>query len=1401
MAATDNDAPMTELADSDGGGRWWRWLWLPFVLLVCAAAAVVAGLWYLSETPGGRALVARQVSAITLQSGLGISIGRIDGSLLSAFTLSDVEVTDLDGVLATIDRAEVRWQPAALLRGQVAVGRLEIPEIRMLRMWSINPRDPDQPILPDIDIRIDRFAIGALVLEEPVLGRPETIAATGRVDIADGRLLMDVQATAARGDRLAILVDAEPDQDRFDLDLDLKAPAGGLLANALRQDAPIRLSAAGSGSWTTWRGQLVGAVGEDRIVGLEIMADSGRFRITGDLAPASLLADRLAPLVSPSIAVDATVAVRGDLIDLKFVASAPAFALSGSGGVNLKDNRLDAVRADLLVRRPGDLVPDLEAAGLLLVVTADGAIADPALGWRVTADRIRLQGETGPIGVDGLDASGTVQIPGESRPLSTSFRATVKATAGLPPELAALVQRPVLTGTASYADGSVRLAATRLETARFAAGGDGVIGRDGSLTATVAGGAPRLEVDGLGAVAIRADARISRPAGEPTAVRGRFDVRTLSISNESAADFLGGPARMQGSFNLMPSGAIMVSGARFDSPQLTFVDGKARYDPGSGRFVLDIDGRSKDWGPIELLASGTADAPTATIRMASPGFGVGLTALVATISPTEGGIAFSVAGESPQGPLDGRGRLLFGSGEPLLLDLDQLRLAGVTASGVLTQTAAGPFTGTLDVAGQGVVGTIALSDRAGVQKASVNATARAARIPLATPIQISSGNAALEFLLAPTGLVLAGTFELSGVRRDSLVLNSASGKFALNDDRTVGRVRLAGRVGGGQPFATVLDLRSTPAGYAVMLDGTVGRTPIRLEQAAQIVRREGGGWEVQATRLKLPGGSLTFAGAWRDPIIVRLVLDSVDLSVLNGVSRTLGLTGTASGQVNIRWDEGYPVPLGAANLSIRNLDRAGIGGVSIPVDIEMSARSSTAEGVLIGGAIAVQGKQLGRMLVTVAPAETGDPVDRLLNGTLRGGVRYNGPVEPVWALTGLSGQELRGPIALAADVGGTLSSPTLVGKARGRGLLYRNAALGTEIDSIAFDGSFRGSKLEIASLTGNTAGGSISGSGIIDVNPTAGSIDLGLQLTRARVADSDTLSVTLSGPLQLKGAGRSATLSGDLRVDAARIQLVQLENSEIPQLQVRRAGDVRIPPREQNLSAANLGLDIRVVADDRIQVEGMGLDSLWRADMRIRGTAAQPRLVGTATLASGDFSFAGSRFDINSGRVVFNGAPMDSAITIEAETRADDVTAFVTIAGTAAQPEIRFRSSPALPEDEILARLLFGTSVAQLSVTEALQLATAVAGLQSGVDTMGKIRRSVGVDRLRLVGEDAATGMGTALAIGKRLTRNIYVEVQTDSEGNTLATLQWSLSRTLALLLEVSSVGNSSANLRYQREY
>ena len=56
----------------------------------------------------------------------------------------------------------------------------------------------------------------------------------------------------------------------------------------------------------------------------------------------------------------------------------------------------------------------------------------------------------------------------------------------------------------------------------------------------------------------------------------------------------------------------------------------------------------------------------------------------------------------------------------------------------------------------------------------------------------------------------------------------------------------------------------------------------------------------------------------------------------------------------------------------------------------------------------------------------------------------------------------------------------------------------------------------------------------------------------------------------------------------------------------------------------------------------------------------------------------------------------------------------VLVQGTGLKPEITFASTPPLPQDELLSRILFGTSITNLSAPEALQLASAVAALQSG---------------------------------------------------------------------------------------
>lgn len=1381
---------------------WGRWLLsLLATLAVLSALAVPAGLWWLAETVPGRAFVARQISGLEPESGLRFKVGRIDGSLFSRFQMVDVVVHDLDGPLAVIPVTEVDWEPFTLVGGAVSVNRLMVPEMRMLRQWRINPRNPKEPILPDIDIRIGRFDFPHFVLEKPVAGREETLAATGRADIRSGRLLLDTQGWATSGDRLLLLLDAEPDRDRFALRTDLRAPATGILAGLTGVAKPVAIDANGQGSWRRWRGHLNADVGEgkdaNRVVALSLSANDGHFGASGTVRPSPLVPESWRALVEPEVTIDAAASRPNGSFDLRFTAQTPALSVKGGGFLDTTENEVAGARVDVVILDSRALPGDMTGSGLSATVLADGPIADPDIRWSAAAATLRMAGANGPVGANGLQAEGRVQRAQADRPLTVSFSARAATTIGLQPDMAALLVNPRLSGTMTYAGGVLRAEGVKLSTTMLTAGGSGTLHADGRLAASLDASVNRFQVPGVGPAFVRASVAVARAPGGRAAANGRFEMRAHGLDNQSVANFLGGLPTASGQFALAPGGTIAVSAVSLASPNLNVAGAHGGYDPATGRFSFDAAGAHRSHGRFTLTAAGTSAAPRATLKMPAPGFGLGLTDLVADLSPVESGLLLVANADSPQGPLDARVIVGMGRGAPLTLTIERAELAGVNATGKLIQTAAGPFAGVLQVDGRGIDANIDFKDQRGVQQVDLVARAINARLPLPTPIGIGKGSAQFTLLLVPGRPHLRGAFRMQGVTRDGLLLTNVQGTANLAGPNGVATLNASGRAGDGQPFVAASRIQTVPNGYAISLDGTVGKKPLKLEHPARMVRTKEG-WELKPARLLLPRGQVEAAGVVGGQGELRLVLRDIDLAILDLFQGGLGVGGTVNGQVVVRSEKESIIPSGEADLTVKGLQRSSITGITVPVDVRLAARSEGG-GLQLGAKFSWLQHDLGRVVLKVEPGIGETPTDRFLAGTMSGGVRYNGPVEPIWASFGAEGQELKGAVAVAADFAGTPANPELRGIARGKGLIYRNAAFGTEIVDIGFDGQFTGAMLKLVALEGRANGGTIKGSGFVRFG-AASAIDIGLELANARVANSDTMQVTLSGPLRLKGDESAATLSGDLRVDSAYMQLVQVANSEVPQLAVRREGAVVVAQPEPTFSTTRIKLDVRVRADDRVRVEGMGLDSTWGGDVRIRGTLDQPMLLGTATLARGDFGFAGSDFTITSGRVVFNGKPLDSSIDIRAQTRAQDVTAFVTIAGTAGKPEVRFSSSPTLPEDEILARLLFGSSVADLSVTEAVQLATAIAGLQSGVDTMGKIRRSIGLDRLRLVGDNAQSGMGSGIAIGKRITRNVYAEVITDSHGNTLTTLQLTLSRIWSLFIEVSSMGNSSINLRYQRE-
>jgi translocation and assembly module TamB len=305
----------------------------------------------------------------------------------------------------------------------------------------------------------------------------------------------------------------------------------------------------------------------------------------------------------------------------------------------------------------------------------------------------------------------------------------------------------------------------------------------------------------------------------------------------------------------------------------------------------------------------------------------------------------------------------------------------------------------------------------------------------------------------------------------------------------------------------------------------------------------------------------------------------------------------------------------------------------------------------------------------------------------------------------------------------------------------------------------------------------------------------------------DDIGATVSGPITIRSTGRGGSIGGDVDIIRGRFRLGSASSAQVPQLAVT---EINRPyeGEDETTPPVPWTLDLKARARNQLMVTGLGLDSEWRANLTIKGAVNNPAIGGRADLVRGGYQFAGRRFDLDRGTIRFAGdAPPDPILDITAIADLQGFNATIHVAGTGLQPEITFQSVPALPEDELLSRLLFGTSITNLSAPEALQLAAAVASLRGGgaggfnLDPINAVRKAVRLDRLRIVPADVTTGQKTAVAAGKYIGRRTYVEVITDGAGYSATSVEFRITRWLSVLSTISTIGRQSANVKISKDY
>jgi translocation and assembly module TamB len=1373
------------------------------IVVVALAALVGLALLGLNTSPGKR-FIADRIAAFSTASGLSFRTSRIEGSIYGEMRLRDVEVRDTAGVFLTIPELSIDWRPFAYAHGKIDVRSFSTPLMTLLRNPAFKPvpPDPDAPLLPDIDLSLRRLDIGRLIILPAVTGQRHVVGIGGKAEIADGRAQIVLDATAVKasgvagGDTLHVTLDAVPSANRLAIDARLAAPTGGLVDSYAKLGKPLSLTIGGRGSWADWRGSARGTLGSETLADLAVTGTAGRFHAIGAVRPGLILAGPAARLVEPAIRIDLTTALAERRADLRLIARSNALAVTAGGVVDLGRSRFGNLKFDAQLLTPGAIAPNVRGRDVRLSALLDGPFATPTVDYRLSAAALGF----GTTGIDRLEVAGKGTL--DTAHLRLPVHATARAVTGLNAAASGLLTNLRLDGDLAYQDGKIatdnlqirsdRIDATALLLADLA---------KGTYTGALKGRVNDYQVDGLGRINLVTDAKLVPGIDDGFAIRGRIRIVTRRFDNASVRDQLGGNAVITADVGYDLAGGATVRNLRLTAPLLRITEGHGSYRP-DGRIAFHAAGRSQTYGPVLLDVGGTIAKPTARLRAARPGVGLGLADVEATLDGTLGGYRVRARGQSDYGPFAADLLIRTGRG-PTSFDIASASFAGVRFSGSLIQTRTGPFAGTLTLAGSGLNGTVRLAAAGSVQQADVDIRASAARLPGPTPIVIGSGTIRLTALLTPGAPSVNGRFALADVRNGTLSIARAQGTIGYRNGG--GKVALV--VSGGQagaPFDLAAQAALSPGRVIANLRGTISGVAVRLAQPA-IATKSGAVWQLAPTTVLLPQGQMDVTGSFggASPTL-HAVLRNLDLSLANAFAPGLGLDGKASGTVD--YSGRGTVPDVRARIDIAGFTRTAALTVSQPVDIATLATLNDAGGD-VRALIRRGGATVGRLQAKLAPLGAGAGLtQRLMAAPLSGGIRYNGPAEVLWTLSGIAHQQVSGPVAIGADFGGRLEQPTLTGIVRATALRYENDVYGTVLSDMAIDGRFTQSRFELSRLAAKAGSGTIAASGNVGLDAAGGfPIDVRVVLDRARLARGDDIDATVSGSIAVTNSKAAGGLvKGTLTIPEARYQIVRQSSAAVPELTgVRRKGAPPVKPAASSLPS-NWKLDIRLKADNRIFVSGMGLEAEWRTDMRIGGTSNTPSVTGRLEVVRGTYSFAGRRFDIDHGNVTFQGGLTNPSLDIAASTTVEEVSATIAIGGYAQAPQISFTSTPSLPQDEVLSRLLFGSSVTSLSPTQAIQLAAALNSLRGsggGFNPLGKLRSVSGIDRLRVLGADENAGRGTSLAAGKYISNNIYVEIVTDARGFTATQLEISLSKALSVLSQTGSFGGSNVSLRYKKTY
>lgn len=1386
-----------------------------------------------------------------------IQLSNIEGALGSDIAIREITISDAEGVWLRVNNARLTWNQAALFLGRLEVKSLTADSIDYLRnakpvegAVDLPPAEAGTLTIPEFPVAVilEQLSIPKVTFGEGVFGLGSAISLNGALTLEGGNLTskLDIVRLDGPGGTLALMANYTKADNVVDVGVTLTEPPNGVMANLLNIEGKpaVELAIAGKGPVANLQTTLaLKANGQTALGGgATVNQTADGFAIAADLRGpiSSLMAPQYQPFFGAESALTANALVRtgGGLSISGLKLSGGQLLLEGAAETT-PDNFLRQLTLNAVVADPAGTPVLLPVPGAPVSVNgAQVAInfgQDNSENWSSTLDVKGLTtgdfaAQTMALTLGGVAANLSdpakrrLTFNGDGTIAGIEAADEVKAAlgdsiglgiaglwnAGEPVQLAQfrLVGKALTAGLAGVLDGPEFKGDVAIETSSISPF-SGLAGRelDGGLSLKANGtlspltGGFDLTLDGTGSnLQIDDDVADGILAGT-VALSGRVARTEAGLT---AQNFKLGNQQVQ----LLADGTYSSAVADFTF-NLDLADLALLSDQGKGAVKVVGTAKGQD-GVLDL----NLNAGLAAGQLAGRDFRQGVLGFAGRSDKSE--LTGNITGD---GMLDGFKTSLVAAiavdgTRQALTGLD-FQAAGTRVTGDVSRDAAGLLTGRLEAASPdvSVAAALALVKAQGALNASVTlapadgkqgaAAQGDVKGLVANDIRVGSAdfNATVADLFGVPAVT--GTINGANIAAAGVDVTTLAAKASQNGDTTTFDAQAA--LTGGTKVDLAGSLAPIAEGYRLALDRASlqqGQLAARLAKPT-VLTVAGSSVSIDAVRFDVGSGSITASGSAGEALNITLDIASLPLSIANAVVPNLGLAGTLDGRARITGTGSDPrvaFEARGAGINAAEIKDFGIAPLSV------SANGSFARNTVSLASLSANGN--GGL--TVAGSGTVPLSGNGLNVTLKG----NAPLALAQRFVADRGGQLSGSVSLDAQVSGSIASPKFGGRVSTSNAGYIDPELNLRLQGISGSASLTGTNLVIDSLTAGLAtGGSVAASGSIGL--TGGfPANVKLALNSARYADGNMFVATVQGNLALTGnLTGNPLLSGNVLVEKADITVPESLGGGAAMIDVKHVDASR--QVEQTLARARIDaagapvpqtrpggvlLDITVNAPNQIFIRGRGLDAEVGGSVRLTGPIGDIHPVGAFSLNRGRLAILGQRITFESGTVTLVG-DLDPELNLVARTEGDGITVFVTVSGRVSDIDVSFTSTPMLPQDEVLSRLIFKRSMGELSPLQLAKLAGAAAELVGGGSNgslLDSLRGAAGLDDLDVVTDDKGN---VAVQAGTYIQDNVYLGVQAGANGQSKVTINLDVTKDLKVQGAAGQDGNSSLGVFYESDY